>query len=80
MISAMTLAYPEEAMGISRAAKKAGLPCVISFSLDTDGKLHNKSPLGQAIERVDASCRPEYYTINCAHPDHFVPTLRQVIS
>jgi S-methylmethionine-dependent homocysteine/selenocysteine methylase len=46
---------------------------VISFTLETDGKLPTGESLGYAIETVDrATSRfPAYYMINCAHPDHF---------
>ena len=34
MVSAMTLNYPEEAIGIARAASSAGIPAVISFTVE----------------------------------------------
>src|SRR3546814_935965 len=38
MISAITMTNVPEAIGILRAATAHGLPCVISFTLETDGK------------------------------------------
>ena len=73
MVSAMTMTYPEEAIGIARAAQACGLPAVISFTLETDGRLPSGDRLQDAIEAVDAATgsSPVYYMINCAHPVHF---------
>jgi len=73
VVTAMTMTYPEEAAGIVLAAKKYGLPSVIGFTTETDGRLPNGLPLEDAIEFVDQATGggPEYYMINCAHPDHF---------
>lgn len=78
MVSAITMTNTNEAIGISRAAAKAGLPCVIGFTVETDGHLPDGKPLGDAIETVDAACTtaPVYYMVNCAHPDHFADKLR----
>lgn len=75
--SAYTMTHADEAVGIVRAARSAGLPIVVSFTTDTDGRLPNGATLGEAIERVDAETgsAPAYYLVNCAHPDHFVPAL-----
>ena len=73
LVSAFTLTNIGEAVGVACAAKAAGIPCVISFTLETDGRLPTGESLGQAIETVDRATRwaPAYYMINCAHPDHF---------
>ncbi len=73
MVSAMTLTYPDEAVGIVRAARACGLPVVISFTLETDGCLPSGDTLKDAIAAVDAATGsgPVYYMINCAHPKHF---------
>ena len=74
MIGAFTLTYPEEAIGIARAAASNGMPAAISFTVETNGQLPSGDSLGLAIERVDAACNgeaPAYYMINCAHPTHF---------
>jgi homocysteine S-methyltransferase len=77
MASAVTMNYAEEAQGIAAAAAEIGLPCVISFTVETDGRLPTGMSLGEAIRRVDESSQGEvaYYMINCAHPSHFAAVL-----
>jgi homocysteine S-methyltransferase len=71
--TAMTICYIEEAIGIALAAKQAGLPVVISFTVESDGRLPSGTALGEAIEATDAATDgyPVHYAINCAHPTHF---------
>jgi S-methylmethionine-dependent homocysteine/selenocysteine methylase len=73
MITAVTMTYPDEAIGIAGAAGDAGLPVAISFTVETDGRLPGGQLLGEAIEAVDAATDhgPAYYMVNCAHPSHF---------
>ena len=73
MVTATTMNYVEEALGIARAAKSAGMPAVISFTVETDGRLPTGQTLQDAIAQVDAATgrAPAYYMINCAHPTHF---------
>ena len=73
MVSAITMTYAEEAVGIARAAQAAGMPVAISFTVETDGRLPSGQSLREAIEQTDAAtgAYPAYYMINCAHPDHF---------
>ena len=73
MVTALTMTYTEEAIGIVRAAQSVGLPVVISFTLETDGILPCGQSLQAAIEQVDAATKDgtAYYMINCAHPTHF---------
>jgi homocysteine S-methyltransferase len=73
LTSAITMTYAEEAIGIAGAAADAGLPVVISFTVETDGRLPSGQALGDAIEQVDAETLgyPAYYMVNCAHPSHF---------
>ena len=73
LITGLTLTYSEEAVGIARAATRAGMPVVVSFTVETDGRLPSGQPLGEAIEQVDAETdrAPVYFMINCAHPTHF---------
>lgn len=77
MISALTMTSIAEATGIARAATEANLPVVISFTVETDGRLPSGDLLGEAIEAVDrqTGAAPAYYMVNCAHPDHFRETL-----
>lgn len=79
MTSAMTLNYVEEAIGVTIAAKKAGVPIAISFTVETDGNLPTGQTLQSAVEETDAATAsyPVYYMINCAHPTHFAHVLVQ---
>lgn len=79
MISAMTMNYVEEAIGVARAAERAHMPVAISFTVETDGRLPTGQSVGEAIEAVDAATSgyPAYYMINCAHPTHFQQVLQQ---
>ena len=78
LVSALTLTYVDEATGIVRAAKGAGLPAVISFTVETDGRLPSGQSLGEAIEQVDAETvrAAAYFMVNCAHPTHFADVLQ----
>ena len=73
LISGYTLAYPAEAVGIVRAAKRFGLPVIIAFTVETDGHLPTGASLKEAITLVDAQTDSyaAYFMINCAHPEHF---------
>ena len=77
MITALTLNYVDEAIGIARAAKTFDMPVVISFTCETDGRLPTGQSLKEAIEEVEdqTNSSPVYYKINCAHPTHFNETL-----
>jgi homocysteine S-methyltransferase len=46
---------------------------VISFTVETDGRLPSGQELGDAIRLVDDETggAPAYYMVNCAHPTHF---------
>ena len=77
IVTALTLNSTDEAIGIARAAVEAGLPSVISFTIEKDRKLRSGETLRQAIEKVDeaTSGAPAYYMINCSHPVDFGPAL-----
>jgi S-methylmethionine-dependent homocysteine/selenocysteine methylase len=77
MVTGLTMTNANEAVGLTRAAAAAGLPVVISFTVETDGRLPTGDGLQAAIEAVDAETGdgPAYYMINCAHPTHFESTL-----
>jgi S-methylmethionine-dependent homocysteine/selenocysteine methylase len=77
LVTAITMNYVEEAIGITRAAQAVQIPVVISFTVETDGKLPTGQSLKDAIQQVDAATNngPVYYMINCAHPTHFADTL-----
>lgn len=71
-ISAFTINYIEEAIGIINSAKSLNIPVIISFTVETDGKLPDGSSLESAITMCDTSTDSyvNYYMINCAHPKH----------
>ena len=73
MVSAITMNYAEEGTGICNAAAEANLPAVISFTVETDGRLITGMSIREAIDYTDKTAHqpPAYYMINCAHPDHF---------
>lgn len=77
MITGITITNASEAIGIVRAAQATGMPCAISFTLETDGRLPTGQSLREAIALVDSATGggPVYYMINCAHPTHFDTTL-----
>ena len=75
IVSALTIANASEAVGIAQAANGERVPVVISFTVETDGRLPSGEALEEAIERVDAESSVAYFGINCAHPSHFRPTL-----
>lgn len=77
LVTAITMTYPAEAIGIANAARALGVAVVISFTVETDGRLPNGGSLGDAIAAVDAATgsSPIYYMINCAHPTHFASIL-----
>ncbi len=79
LVTAITINYVDEAVGVAQAAHKAGMPVVIAFTVETDGNLVTGQTLQAAIEQVDAQTAGAvaYYMINCAHPTHFAPALRQ---
>lgn len=79
VLTALTLGYADEAIGIGLAARDAGYPVVLSFTVETNGRLPSGMPLGEAIEATDAATdgHPTHYMVNCAHPVHLAGALRQ---
>jgi S-methylmethionine-dependent homocysteine/selenocysteine methylase len=77
MMSAITMNYVEEAIGVARAATAAGVPVAVSFTVETDGRLPSGTGLADAITRTDDATdgAPAYYLVNCAHPTHFAHLL-----
>jgi S-methylmethionine-dependent homocysteine/selenocysteine methylase len=73
MVTAITMNYAEEAVGITQAAQQANMPVVISYTVETDGRLPTGQTLSDAIKKVDdaTSGYVAYFMINCAHPSHF---------
>jgi S-methylmethionine-dependent homocysteine/selenocysteine methylase len=78
LVEAMTFNSVPEAVGVARAAADVGLPASVSFTLDSNHRLHSGPTLREAIESVDAACgddRPAFYSINCSHPLEFLPAI-----
>jgi homocysteine S-methyltransferase len=76
-VAAVTFTYPAEATGFVRAAQRAGLPAIVSFTVETDGRLPNGASLRTGIEQVDAETdgAAAGFMINCAHPTLFTDAL-----
>lgn len=73
LVSALTINYNDEAIGIVNAAKKHHIPVVISYTVETDGNLPSGQSLKDAISSLDSVTNnyASYFMINCAHPEHF---------
>jgi len=59
-----------EAAGLAKAIDVTGLPYIISFTIQQDGKLIDGTPIADAIQYIDdITCnRPVCYMANCVHP------------
>ena len=79
IVTAMTLNSVDEGIGIAREARSAGIPSVISFTVEKDGSVGGRHSLRRAIEMVDAEtdAAPAYYMLNCAHPLDFWDALEE---
>ena len=73
LVTAVTMTYADEAIGVVRAAAADGLPVVVSFTTETDGRLPSGQALADAVSEVDAhtDAAASYFMVNCAHPTHF---------
>ena len=74
IVTAATITYSNEAIGIVNGARSFGLPVVISFTTETDGKLPGGELLREAVQKVDAETDfyAAHFMVNCAHPEHFM--------
>jgi homocysteine S-methyltransferase len=72
-VTMLTATHAGEAIGVIRAAVAAGVPVVVAFTVETDGRLPNGQALHEAIAEVDAATGGAalHFGVNCAHPDHF---------
>lgn len=77
LVTVLTMTGTGEAVGIVRAARAAGLPVSVSFTVERDGRLPDGTPLSAAITEVDAEGGPDYFMVNCAHPTHIAPGLSE---
>ncbi|MHC5796656.1 homocysteine S-methyltransferase family protein [Lacisediminihabitans sp. FW035] len=76
-VAALTLTYPEEAIGVVRAAQACAIAVVPSFTVETDGRLPDGTHLGDAIAQVDDATGGGalFFMVNCAHPRHVAQAL-----
>ena len=79
VVTVLTLTYAAEGLGIALAARDSGLPVVLSFTLETDGALPDGSSLREVVDTIDDTTDGyvAYYGINCAHPDHILPAVKE---
>lgn len=72
-VTMLTATHTGEPIGMVRAAVAAGVPAVIAFTVETDGRLPSGQELHEAIAEVDGATDGAalHFGINCAHPDHF---------
>jgi homocysteine S-methyltransferase len=77
LVTAMTITSTEEGAGLAQAARDVGMPVVIGFTVETDGRLPSGAGLGDAVTEVDdlTDGWVAYYMVNCAHPTHFADVL-----
>ena len=73
LATAMTMTYAEEAVGFVRAAESVGVPPVVAFTVETDGRLPSGQALADAVRQTDEATggAAAYFMVNCAHPTHF---------
>lgn len=67
-----------EAVGLSRAASKIGVPLCMSLTLSDNHRLRSGPTLKEAVEAIDAQTgehKPTCFGINCSHPQEFEPAL-----
>lgn len=67
-----------EAVGVARAAKKIGVPLIVSLTVDSSSRLKSGPTVADAIQAIDfeaADAAPISYLLNCSHPVEFEPAL-----
>ena len=68
-----------EAAGLAEAIDQTGLPYIISFTIQKDGKLIDGTTIADAIAYIDARTQntPVCYMANCVHPRIVMNALSQ---
>ncbi len=69
-----------EAVGVSRAAARIGVPLTVSLTLDSSHRLRSGPTLAEAIAEIDrqaGDAAPDYYLLNCSHPLEYEPALTE---
>ena len=69
-VTSVTTLDAAEAIGVVRAARSAGVPAAVSFTVGADGRLPDGSSLAEGIAAVDAATGGAAvgFLVNCAHP------------
>ncbi|KAJ5971415.1 uncharacterized protein N7479_001333 [Penicillium vulpinum] len=80
MISIMTVTNLNEATAAVTVAREFNLPILVSFSIETDGRLRGGRTLDDVIREVDRLTEnyTTYFGVNCAHPHHIMTALRDL--
>lgn len=65
---AATFPAVDEAAGVALAMADTGLPSVVSFVLDADGRLLDGCRLAEAVDRVDQAAAPSWLSLSCVYP------------
>eukprot|EP00281_Chroomonas_sp_CCMP1168_P005910 CAMPEP_0206257748 /NCGR_PEP_ID=MMETSP0047_2-20121206/25521_1 /ASSEMBLY_ACC=CAM_ASM_000192 /TAXON_ID=195065 /ORGANISM="Chroomonas mesostigmatica_cf, Strain CCMP1168" /LENGTH=220 /DNA_ID=CAMNT_0053684385 /DNA_START=150 /DNA_END=809 /DNA_ORIENTATION=+ len=55
LVTCVTMTHSAEAVGIVRACVREGVGCVVSFTVETDGRLPTGQGLGEAVTQVDSA-------------------------
>ena len=76
VVGAYTMTTAAEGLGVARAARRVGLPVLIGFTVETDGRLPDGTTLAEAIARLEAEEAADGFIVNCAHPTHIAPGLQ----
>lgn len=74
-ITAYTLTTVAEAAGVVLSARSQGIGVAVSFTVETDGRLPDGTPLGDAIGSLRQQAEPDGLLVNCAHPSHVAAAL-----
>lgn len=76
-VTMLTATHAGEAGGVVTAAADAGIPVIVSFTVETDGRLPSGQLLHEAVAEVDSMTASAAlgFGVNCAHPDHFASAL-----
>lgn len=74
-LMAATMPAVGEARGMAQALEKTGLPYIISFVIDREGRVLDGSSLADAILDIDSEVKrpPVGYMVNCAYPTFLNP-------
>ena len=77
LVTSFTFSYADEGVGVATAAAQVGVPAVVGFTVESDGRLPSGETLAEAVEKVDTATDryPSWFMVNCAHPDHIAPGL-----